>query len=153
MRVDKTEPRPPLRLRKDPALVLCVRLRKFLQQQEQACANYSVKEQAMLRATPAEKAKAKRDLRAAHRITVRWDNKISAHLHLIFAHRANSIEGAAAKVRVILDYGAPSEEAADFPWPFLRSVCLDLERFAAMQAKLRTSLARHEHGPELAPDR
>lgn len=85
---------------------------------------------------------------------MRWDHKISAHLHLIFAHRANSIEGAAAKARAILDYGAPSDESDEFPWPFLRSLCLDLERFAAMQTKLRAAIGRPaDEGAEVPADR
>ena len=49
---------------------------------------------------------------------------------------AASLTGVAAKLTLVLEWGQPSPDAQEFPWPQLRSALADLQRFTSIPVLL-----------------
>jgi hypothetical protein len=113
----------------DPALALCAQLGAFLDEQQRVRHVRANKERALREAAPAQQETAERDLDAVERVVAHLDDRIETYFDAITTLRARTLEGAAAKLDLVLRR-ASSNGADVFPWPQIRSVQRDLEQMA-----------------------
>ncbi|MDB5367828.1 MAG: hypothetical protein JWM77_3755 [Rhodospirillales bacterium] len=112
----------------DPALAMCVLWQRDRDQYEELLRLASQREREVFAAAPEMKAEAERLYKAAARVSDRVGDQLERFTRSIFRTKAQTLEGAIAKLAVVIRHVAPSPLSDQEPWPFLRNVYTDLER-------------------------
>jgi hypothetical protein len=123
-----------LRPNDDPALAMCVLWQRDRDQYDDMLRLTMQRERALFDATPELHEEAQRLFRAAAKVSDELGDRLGRFTRAIFRTKAQSLEGAVAKLAVAIRDGAPSSRADEEPWPYLRNVHADLERLHAAAA-------------------
>lgn len=122
----------------DPALAMSTMWLAQRDQYEDLLRHASERERAVLQlsfgADPTLRDEAQRQFEAATRASDVLGDKLDTFASAIFATKAQTLEGAAAKLTVAIRLAAPADDSEDEPWPSLRSVQADLDRLRAAAA-------------------
>lgn len=115
----------------DPALAMCVLWQAKCDRLEENATLASQREQVVfdLAYDDPEKPEAERLFMAAAQVRDRIADELDTLARAIFACAAQTLEGAKAKLAVAIRSEAPSLTDPMPPWPYLRSVLDDLDRF------------------------
>ncbi|GIL38149.1 hypothetical protein [Roseiterribacter gracilis] len=117
---------------KDPALVMSALWQDDCDRLEEAVRFASQRELAVINAANEdERVEAERVYIAAAKVRDRQVDRLDILLDAIFQTKAQSFEGAAAKLAVAIRADATSPDDPERPWPHLRSVHADLDRLIA----------------------
>jgi hypothetical protein len=127
--------------RAEPVLAMCARWHAAYDRLDDLVSFASMREGAMFQASPEERPKARRLANAAGRARDALLDRLQVSARKIFAVRAHSLEGVAAKLTVAIRDGEPSPDDMFPPWPYLRSIRTDLDRLLAAQAASLASAA------------
>jgi hypothetical protein len=115
----------------DPVLAMCALWQANCVRLEEACTVASRREQALFDATDADRPEAERQHLEAARVRDRMSDELYAQAESIFKVGAQTFEGVAAKLAVVVQLEAPSPTDPLPPWPYFRSVQDDLARLIA----------------------
>jgi hypothetical protein len=125
------------KLNNDPALAMCMLWQRDRDQYDDMLHLTSLRERLSIHA-PADEEK-RRVFQAQSKVTDRLSDKLERLTRAIFRTKAQSLEGATAKLAVILRHIAPSADSSEEPWPYLRNVQADLERLQKAAANSNDS--------------
>jgi hypothetical protein len=115
----------------DPALEVSALWNADCDRLEEAVHLAAMRERVWLDAMDDNRPEAERLYVAAARVRDQWCDRIEAKTQAVFRIPAQSFEGVAAKVAVLLRDSAPSPDDPMPPWTYLRSVKCDLDRLVA----------------------
>jgi hypothetical protein len=115
----------------DPALATCVIWQADCDRMIEAVRFASARESELFGATDDARAEAERLYLAAAKVRDRQIDELEILTRAVFKLKAQSFEGAAAKLAVAIRSEAPSLTDPNPPWPYLRSVGADLDRLVA----------------------
>jgi hypothetical protein len=118
----------------DPALAMSVMWQADCDRLEETVHLAALRERVWLDSTDDNRAEAERLYIAAARVRDDWCDRVEAKTQAVFRLQAQSFEGVAAKVAVLLRDSAPSPNDPTPPWTYLRSVQADLDRLVAAHA-------------------
>ncbi|GIL38312.1 hypothetical protein [Roseiterribacter gracilis] len=127
----------------DPTLAMCRLWTRDRDHYDDMLHLTSLRERAVFHAPGDDEAE--RLFRAQATVTDRLGDKLERFTRAIFRTRAQSLEGAVAKLAVVLRHVAPSNDTNEEPWPYLRNVHADLERLHQAAANSNES-AEHQTG-------
>jgi hypothetical protein len=125
---------PTIRPNDDPALAMCVLWQRDRDHYDDMLRLASQRERAVFDAAPELHEEAQRLARAATKVSDELGDRLAGFTRAIFRTKAQSLEGAVAKLAVAIRHTAPSSSGDEEPWRYLRDVHADLERLHAAAA-------------------
>jgi primosomal protein N'' len=126
----------------DPALAMCVQWQRDRDQYDDLLYLASQRECDVFAAAPELQAEAQRLYEAAANASDRVGDQLERATRAIFRTKAQTLEGALAKLAVAIRHCAPSPRSDQEPWPYLRNVHADFERLHAANANDRAGTAQ-----------
>lgn len=121
----------------DPALAMTVLWNRDRDQYEKTLRLAAERESDLFKASPAKRNEAQRLYDAAYKSANHLGDQLERLTRAIFRSKAQTVEGAAAKLAVAIRDCAPGPRSEEAPWPYLRNIQADLERLAAATANDR----------------
>jgi hypothetical protein len=112
----------------DPALAMCVLWQRDRDQYEELLRLASQREREVFAAAPELQAEAERLYKEAAQVSDHLGDQLERFTRAIFRTKAQTLEGAVAKLAVVIRHVAPSPRSDQEPWPYLRNIYADLER-------------------------
>lgn len=134
------------RLNNDPALAMATIWHRDRDELDHTLKLASQREGELIGVPPDQKDEARRLFEAAADVAIRREAQLELMTGALFKTRAQSFEGAVAKLGVAMRDGMPGPDSDEAPWPHLRSVYEDLERLQAAAADAARAQASQEGG-------
>jgi protein-disulfide isomerase len=123
----------------DPTLAMCKLWQRDRDHFDELLRLTSQRERIVFNATPEQHEEAQRLFQAAAKVSDEHGDKLERFTRAIFRSKAQSLEGAVAKLAIAIRHTAPSPQTNQEPWPYLRNVQADLERLQAEAANANRS--------------